>query len=58
MNARAVTAGWIGCAAVLAGCAVGPDYHAPAPVAGSSAPLLGTTEAQATATHLRRAFRH
>ena len=50
MNARAVTVGWIGCAAVLAGCAVGPDYHAPAPVAGSSAPLLGTTEAQATAT--------
>lgn len=36
------------CAAWLAGCTVGPDYRAPAPVAGTRAPLLGTREAQAT----------
>ena len=36
------------CAAWLAGCTVGPAYRAPAPLPGTRAPLLGTTEAQAT----------
>ena len=35
-------------AAWLAGCTVGPEYHAPVPQPGTRAPLLGTTEAQAT----------
>jgi len=43
-----------GCAmfatAWLVGCAVGPDYRAPQPPAGTKAALLGTTEAQATPT--------
>jgi len=50
MNARAGmwVAGWCAlCAISLAGCTVGPDYRPPAPVPGSQAPLLGTTEAQA-----------
>jgi NodT family efflux transporter outer membrane factor (OMF) lipoprotein len=34
----------------LAGCTVGPDYHAAQPPPGTQAPLLGITEAQATAT--------
>jgi NodT family efflux transporter outer membrane factor (OMF) lipoprotein len=38
----------VACAVCLAGCTVGPDYRAPAPQAGTAAPLLGTTEAQAT----------
>jgi NodT family efflux transporter outer membrane factor (OMF) lipoprotein len=49
MKSRPLTALWMLGAAALAGCAVGPDYHVPPPIAGSSAPLLGTTEAQATA---------
>jgi NodT family efflux transporter outer membrane factor (OMF) lipoprotein len=32
----------------LAGCTLGPDYRAPAPLPGTRAPLLGTTEAHAT----------
>ena len=36
------------CAAWLAGCTVGPDYRVPAPVPGTRAPLLGTSEAGAT----------
>jgi NodT family efflux transporter outer membrane factor (OMF) lipoprotein len=35
------------CFACLAGCTVGPDYHAPPPVPGTQVPLLGTREAQA-----------
>jgi NodT family efflux transporter outer membrane factor (OMF) lipoprotein len=34
----------------LTGCKVGPDYHAPVPQAGTQAPLIGTAEAQASAT--------
>ncbi|HTC44703.1 MAG TPA: TolC family protein [Steroidobacteraceae bacterium] len=34
----------------LAGCTVGPDYHAPAPLPGTQAPLLGTSAAQAVST--------
>jgi NodT family efflux transporter outer membrane factor (OMF) lipoprotein len=34
--------------ALLGGCTVGPNYHAPPPPAGAAAPLLGLTEAQAT----------
>ena len=34
----------------LVGCTVGPTYRAPAPPAGTQAPLLGVTEAQATTT--------
>jgi NodT family efflux transporter outer membrane factor (OMF) lipoprotein len=36
------------CAVWLTACTVGPDYRAPAPQSGTRAPLLGTTEAQAT----------
>jgi len=50
MTTRALAAGWILGGAWLSSCAVGPDYHAPAPIAGSQGPLLGTTEAQAAAT--------
>jgi NodT family efflux transporter outer membrane factor (OMF) lipoprotein len=50
MSARALAAGWLLCGAWLGGCAVGPDYHAPAPIPGSQGPLLGTSEAQAAAT--------
>src|SRR6201999_863273 len=32
----------------LAGCTVGPEYHAPAPLPATQLPLLGTREAQAT----------
>ncbi len=32
----------------LAGCTVGPNYHAPAAPGGTPAPLVGLTEAQAT----------
>ncbi len=49
MSARAAAAGWLACAAWLSSCAVGPDYHPPAPLLGSQGPLLGATEAQATA---------
>ncbi len=38
------------CAAWLAGCTVGPDYRAPAPPLGTQVPLLGTVEAQASAS--------
>jgi multidrug efflux system outer membrane protein len=38
----------VACAVWLAGCTVGPDYRAPAPLPGTGAPLLGTTEARAT----------
>jgi NodT family efflux transporter outer membrane factor (OMF) lipoprotein len=47
MKARTLGVLWMVGAAALAGCAVGPDYHVPPPIAGSSAPLLGTTEARA-----------
>jgi NodT family efflux transporter outer membrane factor (OMF) lipoprotein len=50
MNARALAAGSLACAAWLSSCAVGPDYHPPAVVAGSQGPLLGTTDAQASAS--------
>ena len=42
-----IMAGMLG-AACLGSCAVGPDYHAPVPPAGSPGPLLGTAEAQAS----------
>ena len=38
------------CAVSLAGCTVGPEYHAPVPQPGTGAPLLGTSEAQATSS--------
>ena len=47
--ARAVWAALAG-SAWLAGCTVGPDYHAAQPPPGTQAPLLGIAEAQATAT--------
>jgi NodT family efflux transporter outer membrane factor (OMF) lipoprotein len=34
----------------LAGCTVGPNYRAPAPLAGAAPPLLGLSEAQATSS--------
>jgi NodT family efflux transporter outer membrane factor (OMF) lipoprotein len=41
---------WLAVALAASGCAVGPDYKAPPPVAGSETPLISTTPTAETVT--------